>query len=40
MHRRTPTQQPASVSDIELGVAALFLLIILVLTTIIVPALA
>lgn len=39
MHRRTPSQ-PASVSDFELGVSMLLLLVILVLTTIVVPGLA
>lgn len=38
MIRRAPTQGTGSVSDRELGIAALLLLVAVVLTVIIVPA--
>jgi hypothetical protein len=40
MLRRDPSHDPAAVSDRELGLAALLLLLTVVLTAIIVPALA
>ncbi len=40
MFRRDPDSRPTSVSDRELGVAALLLLLTVVVTTILVPALA
>lgn len=39
MFRRAPSRHPASVSDRELGIAAMLLLMGLVLTTIFVPGL-
>ncbi|HVM25294.1 MAG TPA: hypothetical protein VM253_07850 [Candidatus Limnocylindrales bacterium] len=39
MLRHDPTRGPASISDRELGVAAALLLLALVLTTLLVPAL-
>jgi hypothetical protein len=40
MLRRDPNPQPASIPDRELGIAALLLLLVLVLTTLVVPGLA
>ncbi len=40
MFRRDPDSPPTAVSDRELGVAALLLLLTVVVTTILVPALA
>ncbi|HET7646346.1 MAG TPA: hypothetical protein VFM03_07650 [Candidatus Limnocylindria bacterium] len=39
MFRREPDTRPSAVSDRELGVAALLLLLAIVLTTIVVPGL-
>ena len=40
MFRREPNSRPSAVSDRELGVAALLLLLAVVLTTIVVPGLS
>jgi hypothetical protein len=40
MLRRDPSHDPAVVSDRELGLAALLLLVTIVLTALVVPALA
>ena len=40
MLRPQPAQDPATISDRELGVAAMLLLVIVVLTSIVVPAFA
>lgn len=40
MFRHAPRHQPATVSDRELGIAAMLLLVAVVLTALIVPALA
>ncbi len=39
MLRREPNHQPASVSDLELGIAAMLLLIGIVMTALFVPGL-
>lgn len=38
MLRREPTSDPATISDRELGIAAMLLLVAVVLTAIVVPA--
>ena len=40
MLRQEPRQDPATVSDRELGIAAMLLLVAVVLTALIVPAIA
>lgn len=40
MLRRTPHRHTTTVSDLELGIAALLLLVAVVLTALVVPALA
>lgn len=40
MLRRDPSRHPASVSDRELGIAAMLLLLAVLLTTVFVPGLA
>ena len=40
MLRREPSQDPATISDRELGIAALLLLVVVVLAVTIVPAIA
>jgi len=40
MLRREPTQDPAVISDRELGVAAFLLLVVVVLAVAIIPAIA
>jgi hypothetical protein len=40
MLRREPTRDPATISDRELGIAAMLLLVAVVLTAIVVPAMA
>jgi len=40
MLRQEPTPQPSTISDRELGIAAMMLLLVVVLTALVVPALA
>jgi hypothetical protein len=40
MLRREPSRQPATISDRELGIAAMLLLVVVVLTAIVVPGIA
>jgi hypothetical protein len=40
MLRHQPSREPATVSDRELGVAAMLLLLLVVLTALVIPAIA
>ncbi len=40
MLRREPTHEPATISDRELGIAAMLLLVVVVLAVVLVPAIA
>lgn len=40
MLRREPSREPATISDRELGIAAMLLLVVVVLTAIVVPGIA